>query len=105
MTPARTGAWCDDHRPRSRDTRPTAGRTVYGTAWKKSGPAYFRKHPHCIDCGSPATVRDHDPVDRADLVAAGDPHPDAWHHLKPRCVPCHNRRTALRAAARRREQP
>lgn len=55
---------------------------------------FLAAHPTCIDCGAPSTEADHDPISRRDLVAMGDPDPDAWHHLKPRCKPCHARRTA-----------
>lgn len=88
---------CDEHRrqdQRTRDrARPNASARGYASAgWRRNRAKFLAAHPTCVDCGAPATVPDHDPVSRAELVARGDPHPDAWHHLKPRCRPCHARR-------------
>jgi hypothetical protein len=51
---------------------------------------------HDPDCGGPATVPDHDPVSRAELVRQGVPDPDDWRYLRPRCERCHNKKTATR---------
>jgi 5-methylcytosine-specific restriction protein A len=82
---------CSAHR-RDRG-RPNATDRGYGPRWKRNRARYLNANPTCIDCGGKATVPDHDPVSRRELVARGDPNPDAWHHLKPRCKPCHDRKT------------
>lgn len=79
-------------------TRPTAADRGYDSKWRRNRARFLAAHPTCIDCGEPATVADHAPRSRRELLAAGEPHPDAWKHLQPRCEPCHNKRTA-------REQP
>lgn len=67
----------------------------YDAKWRRNRARFLAAHPICIDCGGPATVADHDPVSRRELVAQSDPHPDAWQHLKPRCRNCHSQRTGL----------
>jgi len=76
--------------------RPSAAARGYGPAWRKHRTAYLRANPRCCDCGAPATVPDHDPITRAELVRRGDPNPDAWRHLRPRCRPCHSSKTNRR---------
>lgn len=89
------GGRCEQHiPPRAKDDRPSAAQRGYGSAWQTSVAGFLLQHPVCADCGGQATVGDHDPVERAELVAMGDPDPDAWHHLVPRCGPCHNAKTA-----------
>lgn len=66
----------------------------YGAAWRNIRTAFLAAHPHCQDCGRRANHADHAPHTRAALIAAGVPNPDAWHHLQPRCHPCHSRKTA-----------
>jgi 5-methylcytosine-specific restriction protein A len=75
------------------DRRPDASERGYDRKWRRNAANFLRAHPVCVDCDGAAQVPDHDPVSRRELVARGDPHPDAWHHLRPRCTPCHNRRT------------
>lgn len=75
-----------------------------GAHWAGRRTACLRRDPlctcdgeHCTHppgaCYTMSTVADHDPAERKDLVAAGDPDPDALHHLKGKCAPCHNRKT------------
>lgn len=96
--PVLPGQDCPTHPRRARrapDRRP-ADRFRYDTPeWRRNRANYLRAHSACTDCGQPATVPDHDPVPRRELVARGEAHPDAWQHLRPRCASCHNRRTAL----------
>lgn len=66
----------------------------YDYKWKRNAANFLRAHPDCVDCGGRAEVPDHWPLSRRELVAAGDPHPDAWHHLVPRCTSDHNARSA-----------
>lgn len=83
-------------RPRDRAydaTRPSPSARGYGRAWRQRRAKFLADHPRCLDCGAPATVADHAPTSRRDLVAKGDPDPDAAHHLQPRCASCHGRRT------------
>jgi 5-methylcytosine-specific restriction protein A len=84
---------CERHR---RDTRPSASRRGYGVGWRKRRELFLAVNPTCIDCLAPATVADHDPLTRDELIRRGDPDPDAFHHLKPRCASCHSRKTATR---------
>lgn len=89
------GESCPEHPPRrAPDFRPSSGARGYGRRWaEKIRAPFLAANPVCVDCGGPAEVPDHDPVSRRELVAMGDPDPDAWHHLVPRCVRDHNRRT------------
>ena len=74
--------------------RPNAAARGYDARWRRTSAAFLRANPRCIDCGKPAKHADHAPISRAELVRRGDPNPDAWHHLQPRCHPCHSARTA-----------
>lgn len=74
--------------------RPSAAERGYGERWRRIRAAFLREQPICVDCGGRAHVADHDPISRVELVRQGDPDPDAFHHLRPRCASCHNRRTA-----------
>ncbi|MEU8131949.1 hypothetical protein [Streptodolium elevatio] len=47
-------------------------------------------------CAHPATVADHFPSSRRQLIAAGVADPDAPERLRALCSPCHNRETAKR---------
>jgi len=85
---------CERHSRRRPDERPSAAARGYDAKWRRNAGRFVKAHPVCVDCGGQSEVADHDPVERRDLIAAGDPHPDAWHHLVPRCIDCHNRRTA-----------
>lgn len=87
----RNGTHCRDHKPRT--PRPSAAQRGYNAHWRRTRTAFLRANPTCVDCHNPATVADHDPVSRRDLVTRHDPNPDAWHHLQPRCASCHSRRT------------
>lgn len=52
-------------------------------------------HPHGARCLRPSTDADHDPYERAELVAMGVPDPDAIEYLVGKCGDCHKRKTAL----------
>lgn len=73
--------------------RPSAAQRGYGPAWRRL-MARWLPGKTCVDCGQPAEVGDHDPIPRRELVAAGVPDPDDPAYLRPRCIPCHNSRTA-----------
>ena len=84
-------------RQRQADRRRSApSQQIYVTArWKRRRASFLARYPTCADCGRKATVPDHDPYERAYLVAIGVADPDADEYLQPRCAPCHGRRTAL----------
>jgi 5-methylcytosine-specific restriction endonuclease McrA len=75
--------------------RPAASQRGYGPRWRRIRARFLRENPICVDCGAPATVADHDPLSRVELVARGVSDPDHPRNLRPRCASCHNRRTAL----------
>ena len=85
---------CAKHPGRSRDTRPSAAGRGYDTRWRRIRAQFLKAHPLCCLCRRPATVPDHHPLSRRELVAAGDPHPDAWRNLRPLCESCHNAKSA-----------
>ena len=92
---------CERHRKEHRrqvdKRRPSSSRRGYGRKWAKDVREPFLHYfPTCIDCGEPATVPDHDPIPRAELVRQGVADPDAFGFLRPRCESCHNRKTATR---------
>ena len=96
-----TGAgWCDRHRKQARRRaergRPSASARGYGSRWRKIAAEFLEYFPVCVDCGGEATVPDHDPLTRAELVRRGVPDPDTWEYLVPRCASCHNRKTVIR---------
>ena len=72
--------------------RPTAAMRGYGSHWQKQRKAFLLAHPYCEDCGSAATIADHEPS-RRELVRQGVADPDADQYLHPRCQTCHNRKT------------
>jgi len=96
VTPA--GGRCADCRDRrgaiAEARRPSADRRGYDRRWSQIRTAFLVTHPWCVLCKRAATVADHHPVSRRDLVAAGVPDPDAPHWLRPLCASCHNRSTA-----------
>lgn len=52
------------------------------------------KHGHKGQCMIPATVADHWPVSKRDLVAQGVADPDALERLRGLCARCHNKSSA-----------
>lgn len=80
---------CERHRPQ----RASAAARGYGAHWRVLRAQFLATSPVCVDCGAPASVPDHAPVSRVELVRRGDPDPDGFHHLVPRCAACHGRRT------------
>lgn len=87
---------CPAHPRRSpvEDRRPNASQRGYGSGWRRVRGAFLARHKTCALCPAAATVADHHPVTRAELVRRGEQHPDAWQHLRPLCATCHNRHTA-----------
>lgn len=90
------GQGCPTHPRRPRrapEYRPSPAQRGYDTKWARNRARFLAAHPTCVDCGQGATVADHDPLTRRQLLAMGVEHPDAWERLRPRCAPCHNRRS------------
>jgi 5-methylcytosine-specific restriction protein A len=55
----------------------------------------LRRDPICVVCKTaPATVADHHPVSRRELVAMKVSDPDAPSRLRGLCASCHSRETA-----------
>lgn len=81
-------------RRREDKRRPSASQRGYGAKWANDRREFLRLNPICMDCGAEATVPDHSPLTRAELVAGGITHPDDFVFLQPRCKPCHDRKTA-----------
>jgi 5-methylcytosine-specific restriction protein A len=88
------GGRCVDCRAKASRLRGSASSRGYGTAWARRRRAYLVRHPICTLCPRQATVADHHPISRRDLVDAGVPDPDADHRLRPLCTPCHASETA-----------
>jgi 5-methylcytosine-specific restriction enzyme A len=98
-TPTPAGGRCETCRSRRRADsdriRGDATQRGYGEHWRTViRPAYLTRRPRCALCGRAATIPDHHPRSRRDLVAAGVADPDADEHLRPLCGPCHSRETA-----------
>jgi 5-methylcytosine-specific restriction protein A len=86
---------CHQHRREADQARGTATERGYtGRGHQRFRRAVLRRDPICVDCRrAPATVADHHPLSRRDLLAAGlDPDDPA--HGRGLCTPCHNRHTA-----------
>lgn len=82
--------YCDTHRPKDPRRRDF---NYSDRKWRMTRAKFLKANPTCVDCGAPATDADHAPVGRKQLLARGEPHPDAWSHLQARCHSCHSRRT------------
>lgn len=85
---------CPNCRRTADQARGTRQQRGYDTRWERRRATYLARHPFCQLCPATATVADHWPRSRRDLVAAGVPDPDADQHLRPLCAPCHSRQTA-----------
>lgn len=67
--------------------------------WKRRSVSFLRKHTKCALCGSRATVADHYPDTRRELLARGVADPDTEDRLRPLCASCHasrGRRSTIR---------
>lgn len=94
------GGRCADHQRAAEQQRGSAAQRGYGgRAWRVARRAVLRRDPVCVLCHKQfATVADHWPTSRRDLLAAGVADPDAPHRLRALCASCHGSETA-------REQP
>ncbi|EFL01599.1 HNH endonuclease [Streptomyces sp. SPB78] len=85
---------CPAHEREAEERRGSSSERGYDTRWQRRRAAYLYHHPWCVLCGQPATVADHFPLSRKQLVARGDPDPDTDKHLRPLDRACHARETA-----------
>lgn len=87
---------CDKCRRDADAGRGTAAERGYGgRAWRVNRRAVLRRDRVCVIChDAPATVSDHYPQSRKELLALGVTDPDAPHRMRGLCQPCHSRETA-----------
>jgi len=92
LTPGGRCPTCQAAADKARDS----GTKTYGPGHRaRFRPGVLAKNSgRCVHCGQPATVADHWPLDRRDLIARGLD-PDDPVHGRPLCAPCHNRWTAI----------
>lgn len=89
------GGPCDEHRRQRERQRKADGNAVYTqSAWQRVRKRFLYHNPWCSLCARQATVADHWPVSRRDLVAQGVADPDSHRNLRPLCKACHDRETA-----------
>lgn len=91
---------CEVHKRAAEQQRGSAAERGYsGKAWRFARRTVLRQNPICVLCNREfATVADHWPTSRRELVAQGVTNPDAPRHLRALCASCHGSETA-------REQP
>lgn len=84
---------CPEHARRP-DKRPSAAARGYGRRHRAARLTVLARDPVCVICqDGPATVADHHPKSRRDLVAAGLD-PDDPRHMRGLCKRCHDAYTA-----------
>jgi 5-methylcytosine-specific restriction protein A len=90
------GSYCDEHKPKILDDRPSSAARGYGSRWRTESAAYLVMHPwcQCQDCRSSrrplrAEVVDHIKPHRGDESLFWDR--NNWQALNKRC---HDRKTA-----------
>ena len=96
------GGFCARHYRQADQARGTSQERGYG----KRHQGRFRSAVldaagfRCVLCGGEATVADHFPLTRRQLVAGGED-PDDPRHGRALCKECHDRHTASTSIARR----
>lgn len=96
---------CAEHRRAADRARGTAAERGYaGKLWRSRRRQCLKRDPSCTcaetnhqhsaPCGDPATVADHYPLSRRELLAAGVTDPDTIDRLRGLCASCHSRATA-----------
>ena len=96
-----SGGRCDGCKQQAEQARGTAAQRGYGTAHRnRFRKGVLRKHPTCVVCRTArATVADHYPVSRVDLIAQGlDPNDPQYG--RGLCHSCHGRETQANPAQR-----
>lgn len=89
------GGRCATHRTEADRARGTAAQRGYNSGGhRRFRAAILKRDPVCVACEhQPATVADHHPISRRDLLTAGlDPDDPA--RGRGLCKPCHDRETA-----------
>ena len=86
---------CPKHQRQADLARGTRQERGYGSEWERRRADYLAANPVCRLCPSTATVADHYPVSRRELVAQGVADPDTDHRLRPLCASCHGKETAV----------
>ena len=89
------GGRCPEHR-RDADQARRSGASKYGADHRsRFRPGVLAKnHGICVACNiAPATVADHWPLERTELIRRGLD-PDDPQHGRPLCKPCHDEHTA-----------
>jgi hypothetical protein len=86
---------CDE----CRDRQPVNESPYDDAAWRRTSKAFLLKYRWCELCGIRglqvrATVADHWPRSRRELLAQGVADPDAFMYLRPLCRADHNARAA-----------
>jgi 5-methylcytosine-specific restriction protein A len=85
---------CTECTRKAEQQRGSAAARGYDPRWARRRAAYLVRHPFCCIDGAVATVADHYPLSRRELVAQGVRDPDADHRLRPLCASCHSKQTA-----------
>ena len=90
------GGRCDEHKREADRARGTSAERGYNSPqWRAIRRRVLRRDRTCRVCGAAeATVADHYPDSRKELLDAGVSDPDALHRLRGLCRPCHSRETA-----------
>ena len=88
---------CSNARQGNRRLRAeAAGQRGYGATWRHRRLDYLAGHPGCRLCPRMASIPDHYPYSRRELLALDVADPDADEHLRPLCDACHRRETGHR---------
>lgn len=74
----------------------TAAQRGYDARWRTRRLDYLAGHPTCTLCPRAATIADHYPLARRELLALGVRDPDADEFLRPLCRSCHDHETGDR---------
>jgi 5-methylcytosine-specific restriction enzyme A len=86
---------CPVHHRQRQQHKHDKAREQYGGAWPDIRLEYLARHPWCKLCPRPATIADHWPRTRKQLLRAGVTDPDLDIYLRPLCPPCHNHASGL----------
>jgi 5-methylcytosine-specific restriction enzyme A len=89
-----TGGRCIPCRRRIVAAYGTPADRGYDARWERNRIAFLALNLFCVLCGGLATVADHFPISRRQLVAMGVRNPDAHHRLRALCRHCHSTETA-----------
>lgn len=89
-----TGGRCGPHRQQADQARGSRHQRGYGSYWDRRRTEFLRRNPTCRLCQATATVADHYPVGRRDLIGQGVRDPDTDDRLRPLCASCHGKETA-----------